>query len=164
MSYSPSINSNLTVIASVRFTYPTVVGIGDRSTPVTRSPGAAVASEQLTPATSQLSLHLACMEVQSVRVPCRRRQSWAQLEGLRVRKEVCFMLFIMKQILYFTVCLYFSPQWKIQLIWHCPMTLMLAGLAAFFKASLFINKRAQRALGRSPEEKVKGQGEAIILL
>jgi len=27
-----------------------------------------------------------------------------------------------------------------------------------------INKRAQRALGRSPEEKVKGQGEAIILL
>ena len=26
------------------------------------------------------------------------------------------------------------------------------------------NKRAQRALGRSPEEKVKGQGEAIILL
>jgi len=23
------------------------------------------------------------------------------------------------------------------------------------------NKRAQRALGRSPEEKVKGQGEAI---
>ena len=24
-----------------------------------------------------------------------------------------------------------------------------------------INKRAQRALGRSPEEKVKGQGEAI---
>jgi len=25
------------------------------------------------------------------------------------------------------------------------------------------NKRAQRALGRSPEEKVKGQGEAIIL-
>jgi len=29
---------------------------------------------------------------------------------------------------------------------------------------LFLNKRAQRALGRSPEEKVKGQGEAIILL
>jgi len=27
-----------------------------------------------------------------------------------------------------------------------------------------INKRAQRALGRSPEEKVKGQGEAIILI
>jgi len=26
------------------------------------------------------------------------------------------------------------------------------------------NKRAQRALGHSPEEKVKGQGEAIILL
>ena len=26
------------------------------------------------------------------------------------------------------------------------------------------NKRAQRALGRSPEEKVKGQGEAIILI
>jgi len=26
-----------------------------------------------------------------------------------------------------------------------------------------LNKRAQRALGRSPEEKVKGQGEAIIL-
>ena len=25
----------------------------------------------------------------------------------------------------------------------------------------FFNKRAQRALGRSPEEKVKGQGEAI---
>jgi len=25
------------------------------------------------------------------------------------------------------------------------------------------NKRAQRALGRSPEEKVKGQGEAIII-
>jgi len=25
-------------------------------------------------------------------------------------------------------------------------------------------KRAQRALGRSPEEKVKGQGEAIIFL
>ena len=25
----------------------------------------------------------------------------------------------------------------------------------------FINKRAQRALGRSPEEKVKGQGKAI---
>jgi len=25
-------------------------------------------------------------------------------------------------------------------------------------------KRAQRALGRSPEEKVKGQGEAIILI
>ena len=24
-----------------------------------------------------------------------------------------------------------------------------------------LNKRAQRALGRSPEEKVKGQGEAI---
>ena len=30
-------------------------------------------------------------------------------------------------------------------------------------ALLIINKRAQRALGRSPEEKVKGQGEAIIL-
>ena len=29
---------------------------------------------------------------------------------------------------------------------------------------VFQNKRAQRALGRSPEEKVKGQGEAIILL
>jgi len=29
----------------------------------------------------------------------------------------------------------------------------------FFKK----NKRAQRALGRSPEEKVKGQSEAIIL-
>ena len=27
-----------------------------------------------------------------------------------------------------------------------------------------VNKRAQRALGRSPEEKVKGQGEAIILI
>ena len=27
-----------------------------------------------------------------------------------------------------------------------------------------LNKRAQRALGRSPEEKVKGQGEAIILI
>jgi len=27
-----------------------------------------------------------------------------------------------------------------------------------------VNKRAQRALGRSPEEKVKGQGEAVILL
>jgi len=26
------------------------------------------------------------------------------------------------------------------------------------------NKRAQRALGRSPEEKVNGQGEAIILI
>ena len=26
------------------------------------------------------------------------------------------------------------------------------------------NKRAQRALGRSPEEKVKGQGEAIIII
>ena len=26
------------------------------------------------------------------------------------------------------------------------------------------NKRAKRALGRSPEEKVKGQGEAITLL
>ena len=26
---------------------------------------------------------------------------------------------------------------------------------------LSVNKRAQRALGRSPEEKVKGQGEAI---
>jgi len=25
-----------------------------------------------------------------------------------------------------------------------------------------LNKKAQRALGRSPEEKVKGQGEAII--
>ena len=25
----------------------------------------------------------------------------------------------------------------------------------------YINKRAQRALGRSPEENVKGQGEAI---
>ena len=28
----------------------------------------------------------------------------------------------------------------------------------------YLNKRAQRALGRSPEEKVKGQGEAIILI
>jgi len=28
----------------------------------------------------------------------------------------------------------------------------------------FQNKRAQRALGRSPEENVKGQGEAIILI
>jgi len=28
----------------------------------------------------------------------------------------------------------------------------------------YYNKRAQRALGRSPEEKVKGQVEAIILL
>ena len=27
---------------------------------------------------------------------------------------------------------------------------------------IITNKRAQRALGRSPEEKVKGQGEAII--
>jgi len=27
----------------------------------------------------------------------------------------------------------------------------------------YLNKRAQRALGRSPEEKVKGQSEAIIL-
>jgi len=26
---------------------------------------------------------------------------------------------------------------------------------------IFLYKRAQRALGRSPEEKVKGQGEAI---
>ena len=26
------------------------------------------------------------------------------------------------------------------------------------------NKRDQRALGRSPEQKVKGKGEAIILL
>jgi len=30
-----------------------------------------------------------------------------------------------------------------------------------FKHKNKINKRAQRALGRSPEEKVKGQGEAI---
>ena len=29
------------------------------------------------------------------------------------------------------------------------------------KTSSLINKRAQRALGRSPEEKVNGQGEAI---
>jgi len=29
---------------------------------------------------------------------------------------------------------------------------------SFYK---YINKRAQRALGRSPEEKVKGQGKAI---
>ena len=29
------------------------------------------------------------------------------------------------------------------------------------KSIIMINKRAQRALGRSPEEKVKGQGEAI---
>jgi len=28
----------------------------------------------------------------------------------------------------------------------------------------FTNKRAQRALGRSPEEKIKGQDEAIILI
>jgi len=32
------------------------------------------------------------------------------------------------------------------------------------KIHLKRNKSAQRALGRSPEEKVKGQGEAIILL
>ena len=31
-------------------------------------------------------------------------------------------------------------------------------------SDFIFNKRAQRALGRSPEEKVKGQGEAIILL
>ena len=29
------------------------------------------------------------------------------------------------------------------------------------KGAITLNKRAQRALGRSPEEKVKGQGEAI---
>jgi len=33
-----------------------------------------------------------------------------------------------------------------------------------YKNYQLINKRAQRALGRSPEEKVKGRGEAIILL
>jgi len=39
--------------------------------------------------------------------------------------------------------------------------------SAYYKEYFTIkndNKRAQRALGRSPEEKVKGQGEAIILL
>ena len=34
----------------------------------------------------------------------------------------------------------------------------------FSKEGRSKNKRAQRALGRSPEEKVNGQGEAIILL
>jgi len=29
------------------------------------------------------------------------------------------------------------------------------------RQQFYLNKRAQRALGRSPEEKVKGQGEAI---
>jgi len=37
-------------------------------------------------------------------------------------------------------------------------------MASSYKAYIKGNKRAQRALGRSPEEKVKGQGEAIILL
>jgi len=30
-----------------------------------------------------------------------------------------------------------------------------------FDSQIFFNKRAQRALGRSPEEKAKGQGKAI---
>jgi len=33
--------------------------------------------------------------------------------------------------------------------------------ASMLNEQSFGNKRAQRALGRSPEEKVKGQGEAI---
>jgi len=36
--------------------------------------------------------------------------------------------------------------------------------AMIVQTSLNKNKRAHRALGRSPEEAVKGQGEAIILL
>ena len=33
--------------------------------------------------------------------------------------------------------------------------------SALVSSKALLNKRAQRALGRSPEEKVKGQGEAI---
>jgi len=34
-------------------------------------------------------------------------------------------------------------------------------LRGYIQTNCKLNKRAQRALGRSPEEKVKGQGEAI---
>jgi len=36
--------------------------------------------------------------------------------------------------------------------------------ALAIKTRVLKTKRAQRALGRSPGEKVKGQGEAIILI
>jgi len=40
----------------------------------------------------------------------------------------------------------------------------MAMLSTMKNFSNINNKRAHRALGRSPEEKVKGQGGAIILL
>ena len=46
---------------------------------------------------------------------------------------------------------------------YLPMKFHVDALQSF-KVILWTNKRAQRALGRSPEEKVKGQGEAIILI
>ena len=38
---------------------------------------------------------------------------------------------------------------------------VVVNIKNIYQYYLLLNKRAQRALGRSPEEKVKGQGEAI---
>jgi len=49
--------------------------------------------------------------------------------------------------------LVFDPTWP---IFELGLDIVKANILTKFH-----NKRAQRALGRSPEEKVKGQGEAI---
>ena len=115
--------------------------------------------------TCRLDKKVSCVDPVGIAICSQARKAFYPEQGsipqpFQLASQLLYQLSYPVDSLVYGLFLYITV--KSLATYMCIITTLITDQIDYeIKETLMINKRAQRALGRSPEDKVKGQGKAI---